>query len=107
VDLLVPAVGKTRERNTRHLADLRGTLLLCALELHLARNGAYPATLAELSPDPLTALPVTRSAASRSSTARGDLVYILYSVGPDMTDNGGLVAGPGDMQGDIVFSAVE
>ncbi|MBM3500616.1 MAG: hypothetical protein FJX74_18320 [Armatimonadetes bacterium] len=107
VEMIVPVVGRGREKEVRHLAALRATVLTVALELHFARQGAYPKALAELTPDVLTELPVDPFSGEPFRYRReGELTYTLYSVGPNGVDDGG-TAGPGGEALDLVFSAVE
>jgi len=108
VDTALPGLGKARDREVRHLANLRATLLTAALEFRFARDGAYPEKLSELSPDPLAALPVDPFSGEPFIYHRqGDLTYVLYSVGPNGTDDGGRPADAGQENGDILFSAIE
>ncbi|MBM3476476.1 MAG: hypothetical protein FJX75_24655 [Armatimonadetes bacterium] len=108
VEMILPTVAKTREKHVRHLANLRATLLAVALEIRFARDGAYPEKLSALSPEPLAALPVDPFSGNPFIYHRqGDLVYVLYSVGPNGVDDGGRPADAGQENGDILFSAVE
>jgi hypothetical protein len=80
----------------RHLATLRGTLLVAALELHRARTGEYPSALTELVPGILNSMPLDPWSGEPfryKRVAPGQ--YTLYSVGPDRADNGGLQKGWG------------
>ena len=85
-------------------ATLAGMSIRCALEAFRLRTGAYPGTLGDLSPDYLPELPRDPFSAEdfhyRVDADAG--TYLLYSVGPDKTDNGGdlvwsEVDGTGDM----------
>jgi hypothetical protein len=108
VEAIVPAMSKARDKEVHHLANLRATMLAVALEFRFARDGAYPEKLSELSPDPLTALPADPFSGQPFVYHRqGDLVYVLYSVGPNGVDDGGRPADAGQENGDILFSAVE
>ncbi len=74
----------------------RGTYLMLAIETHKVRHGAYPASLEDLDPTILEEPP-------RDPYGTGPLVYrlftpgedehnrpyLLYSIGKDMTNNGG------------------
>lgn len=67
-------------------------LLLIALALHAyhAEHGRYPTTLAELTPSYLHAIPADPFALSGSPQyQQKDDGYLLYSVGPNGTDDGG------------------
>jgi hypothetical protein len=107
VQMIAPAVGSAREKQVRHLANLRATVLAVALGLHFARNGAYPKGLAELTPAVLATQPVDPFSGEGFCYRReGELTYTLYSVGPNGEDDGG-TAGAGGEALDLVFSAVE
>ena len=98
IHIMVPAVGKAIE--TRDLFDtlLAGTRTMVAIERFNLRDGLYPATLDQLVPDFLTALPVDPFARDgrfiyRTLDPAADEFgrsYTLYSVGIDQTDDGGL-----------------
>jgi hypothetical protein len=80
----------------RHLATLRGTLLVAALELHRTRSGEYPASLADLVPGVLPSVPVDPWTGQPFRYERISATqYKLYSVGPDRTDDGGVGIGMG------------
>ncbi len=67
----------------------RLTLLAAALAAHKAERGEYPAALAELSPDYLATIPNDLFIEKPLHYTRTEGGYVLYSVGPDMTDDGG------------------
>ena len=84
-----------------------GTMLAVALKLYHGENGKYPLNLSELVPDYLKEIP------KDSYSPDGKFVYKrngenvqLYTIGPDMKDEGGKVGvlhkGPESM-GDIMF----
>ncbi|MBM3472037.1 MAG: hypothetical protein FJX75_02030 [Armatimonadetes bacterium] len=78
-----------------HLARLRGTLLVAALELRRARTGEYPAVLADLVPGILNSVPVDPWTGQPFRYERISATeYKLYSVGPDRADDGGVEKGP-------------
>jgi hypothetical protein len=109
LQVIVPALQGMRSRITRHQANLRGTMLVVALELYFAHNGAYPQELTELVPDVIDATPIDPFCGEPFRYNLVDaLDYQLYSVGENLTDDGGLEesqAGPGE--GDIPFSTVK
>ena len=108
VSTLAPVVGKAREKQVRHLANLRGTLLVAALEPYFAHNGHYPEKLELLVPDTLDELPVDPcSGESFRYQVLGPLEYSLHSVGLNGADDGGgdpLDPDPDAL--DIVFSTL-
>ncbi len=86
----IPAIYG-RAGNLRDVAEMTNSLLRLAATLAAfkAERGEYPADLAELSPDYLKTIPndlFIEKPLHYSRTAGG---YVLYSVGPDMTDDGG------------------
>ena len=73
----------------RYLGDRDGLLVGLSLELYHRRHDRYPATLAELTPDLLPAVPADRIT---GDPVRYRLVGgkpVVYSVGADRVDNGG------------------
>ena len=77
------------------------TRLTLALSTFKSERGTYPATLAELQPAFLEPIPIdvfSNAPLKYSRTAAG---YTLYSVGPNMTDDGGKSEGRAD---DVVAS---
>jgi hypothetical protein len=90
-----------------HLANLRGTLLVAALELHRTRSGEYPAALADLVPGILDSLPLDPWTGQLFRYQRLSATeYGLYSVGPDRTDDGGIRKGPQNAdRHDLPFAA--
>jgi tetratricopeptide (TPR) repeat protein len=90
LEMIVPALGGLRKKVTHHQADLRGTLLVVALEVYFAKNGAYPEQLAELAPDILDEVPLDPFCGEPFRYNLVDaLTYTLYSVGENRTDDGG------------------
>lgn len=88
---IVPAIASIRERGVRHRADIRGTLLVLALERYFAEHGDYPEALDLLTPETLEKLPIDPYSGEDFRYAlEEDLEYLLYSVGKDMNDDGGL-----------------
>jgi hypothetical protein len=96
---------RLRARELRHLAALRATRLVLALELHLVRHQAYPESLSALVPDCLAALPLDPFSGESFCYVRVDpLNYTLYSVGPNMQDDGGAPEEFEAREGDIAFA---
>jgi hypothetical protein len=84
-------------------------VLVAALELYRARHGHYPQRLAELVPEELEALPKDPFGGREFRYAlTGPPAYRLYSVGPNLMDEGGMApAGTEGEDGDLVFSEPE
>lgn len=96
VQIIVPAIGKVLASVSRSTCEISGTRVMIAIERFRKAKGTYPATLSELVPEFLSAVPpdefdaggfkyVVKDASAKVA-ADG---YLLYSVGPDLTDNGG------------------
>ena len=56
--LLVPAIGSALQANDRHTLEIAGTRTVLAIEAFRAEKGRLPATLDELVPGVLAAVPV-------------------------------------------------
>jgi hypothetical protein len=96
VSLLLPAL----ERATVRLESARGQTALAQLVLALAafraERGTYPASLDELSPAYLRTVPIDSFVEKPLHYTRATNGYTLYSVGPNMKDDGGRSAQRGD-----------
>lgn len=93
--LMLPALGKAGEKFGRFEAQRR--CLLIAIEIEKLRR-AHPASIAsdwrnviESQPGDLQKDPFATTRLQFAVTSNG---YIIYSVGPDRTDNGGYVRDP-------------
>jgi len=81
--------------------DTMNALLIVSLALHAYRadHGQYPASLKELVPAYLRAIPNDPFAVQGPLLyKRANKSYVLYSVGPDGTDNGGQACLGRDLQ---------
>lgn len=107
VDVDAPAVATMAVSEARVSARLRGAMVLAAIELYDAENGAYPTALADLVPDYLAALPTDPFTGEPFGYAPTESGYLLYSAGPDMQDDGGSPLSPqgrfNERKGDMVF----
>jgi hypothetical protein len=103
IAIFLPQLERTMVRAEVARMESRLTQVSLALAAFKAEHsGAYPATLDELAPAYLNAVPndlFTEKSLIYSRTASG---YTLYSVGPNMTDDAGKTSKPAD---DIVASA--
>jgi hypothetical protein len=84
-------------------ADARQQLpiALLALHRHRARTGSFPENVTELSPDSLSAVPLEPFSGEPLRMRRADGRVILYSVGPDGKDSGGLSTNESKLGDDI------
>jgi hypothetical protein len=100
--LLAPSLGGATKKEASGLAQLRLAQTAIALEQYrLANAGSFPATLSALAPKFLAEVPADPfdgQPLRYRNTATG---YQLYSIGPDLTDDGGKRDSGG--KGDLVF----
>ena len=109
VKMLAPALGSVRRKDAEHQADLRGAVLLAALELYRVRHGGYPQDLQALVPGCLPALPLDPFSDQPFCYRLDAGGYTLYSVGPNLVDDGGWMVperGARETEGDLVYSLV-
>ncbi len=90
--ILLPALGKALQRSAVALAELRAARVVVAVERYrLAHKNALPQTLSQLVPGYLKSVPTdpfdNRPLRFKRQSSRA---YIVYSIGPDGVDNGGL-----------------
>jgi hypothetical protein len=74
----------------RYLGERDGTVVAIALEFYHRQHHAYPATLFELTPDLLPSIPADRITGNPIKFLIRDGHPVLYSVGADKIDNGGI-----------------
>ncbi|HTE20995.1 MAG TPA: hypothetical protein VK689_21730, partial [Armatimonadota bacterium] len=92
--ILVPVgetLGVVLARKDAYLRLLR---LELALQEYRKRHGRYPATLAQLSPEIMTAVPLDPFTERPLVYRPQGSAYSLYSLGPDQRDDGGIPAPP-------------
>lgn len=98
-DLLTPVIAGSLSGIDRQSAQRRGMLLLAAVESYRADRSRYPATLEELAPSYIAALPPDPWTGKpfRYVLAPDALDYTLYAIGENQIDDGGVsdsVPGP-------------
>jgi hypothetical protein len=76
--------------------QFRLTQIALAMALFKFDHGAYPGTLSELSPQILPDVPDDVFTDQPMQYSRTGNAYALYSIGPNMTDDGGKQTKPGD-----------
>jgi DNA-binding transcriptional MerR regulator len=97
-------LDKPVSREAGCLANLRLALTAVALEQFRATHNQYPTALSELVPNYLDATPMDPFDGQPLRYRKQDAGYVLYSIGPDLKDDGGkrMTAKGGDM----VFTVV-
>lgn len=106
VAIAMPNVGKALYSVARSQTGIGMASVACALERHRLARGEYPAGLAELGADAATSLPRDIiSGRDLRYRRNADGTYLLYGVGWNAVDDGGVPAkGSGDAeQGDWVW----
>ncbi len=96
---------KTRERDSAVLAHIRLMALELALRCYAAENNGAPAKLEELVPKYLSHLPADPFSGLAFIYKPQQTNWLVYSVGPDGVDDGGLSAGRLAKKGDILYSS--
>jgi hypothetical protein len=101
--LLIPALSKAISSNDQVRADVEGSKILVAIERSRAARGSLPPDLNALVPEFLPALPKDGYAADGAFRYRvlpapdeHGRTYLLYSVGPNGNDDGGVESAEGE-----------
>jgi hypothetical protein len=90
VSTMVPALGRVTTKEASGLARLRLAQTALALEqFRLANANRYPDALTELSPKFLPAVPEDPFDGQPLRYRKAGEGYLIYSVGPDLKDDGG------------------
>jgi hypothetical protein len=89
--LTLPAMTKFNESNRRKLAQMRCLMTMLAVERYRSAKGDWPAKLEELTPKLLKKVPLDPFDGKPLRYLRVADGVIVYSVGPDEIDNGGLI----------------
>lgn len=83
------STSSLHDSEDRHLMQLELTRIAVALALFRAERGELPEKLDELTPDVLSKLPIDLFKAAPFHYRLTDDGYLLYSAGPNGTDDGG------------------
>ncbi|MDB5354674.1 MAG: hypothetical protein JWN24_1127 [Phycisphaerales bacterium] len=102
LSLFLPALNRASVRTETARTERRLSQVACALAAYNADHGSYPATLADLTPQYLAAIPLDSFSEKPLRYAPTPKGYTLYSVGPNLIDDGGKDSQPGD---DVVANA--
>jgi hypothetical protein len=89
---LMPAIRRIGDTIRRKNALVRSLIACLAAERYRQARGTWPATLADLVPTELAAVPVDPFDGQPLRLRRLADGIVIYSVGPDQTDNGGKLA---------------
>lgn len=88
--ILIPALGSQASTGEYIQQEHDAAIVAVALEIHRRRHGTYPASLSELVPTLLPAIPPDRYTGKPMNYQLRDGRPVLYSVGADRVDNGGV-----------------
>jgi hypothetical protein len=102
MNLLMPAVVASNDWLARADATRQAARLGVPAYLYRKKNGHFPKKLADLTPDFIAFVPTDPFDGKPMKLKRTDRGIVVYSVGPDMVDNGGaplddLIKGTGDI----------
>lgn len=92
--LLMPAVSKVSEADTRTVANLNAARVAIACERHRQRTGAYPDTLDELPKELLPEVPTDPFSGKSILYKKLADGAVAYSTGGDRTDDGAVKLDP-------------
>lgn len=101
--ILAPALSRAFQASARAEADIALARVSLALKLYKHQHGAYPDTLAALSPAILADVPPDPFTGKPVFYRREGDGFILYSVGLNGTDDGGVENKRDPDQGDMVW----
>ncbi|MEO2090235.1 MAG: hypothetical protein ABGY75_12145 [Gemmataceae bacterium] len=101
--LLLPAVSKLVETDTRTIGLLRATATAVACERFRLKHGRFPTALAELTPDSLPTVPADPYTGEPLLYKRTDDGAVVYVTGADRTDDGGKLKPASEKGYDIGF----
>ena len=87
--LFMPALNRIEQRWETSRAELRLTRVAVALAAYKSDRGSYPPVLSDLAPEFLPELPLDNFNERPLIYQRTEHGYTLYSVGPNMLDDGG------------------
>jgi len=91
--ILLPAVSALLPKTARSQSIAEQAAIACALERYYRGHQRYPEKLEQLTPDFMAAIPHdVMDGAPMRYRAENDGSYILYSIGWNRTDDGGVVA---------------
>ncbi|MCP4608555.1 MAG: hypothetical protein GY845_07565 [Planctomycetes bacterium] len=87
--MLMPALGRIMQIDTRHLAHLRATQTAIAVERYRLTEGRLPQSLENLVPAYMEVVPTDPFDGQDLKFRTRETGFVVYSVGEDLTDEGG------------------
>lgn len=101
ISLLLPALGKSYQVATNGVMERDATLTAIAIELYRRRSGELPPNLEALVPSLLPSLPLDNADGQPLRYRKQQGGYMLYSLGSDKLDAGGVSASTSNDQGKL------
>ena len=101
--VFIPSAAAYGQASTRADATRQVARLGVAAYLYREKNGHFPEKLNDLAPDYILTLPTDPFDGKPMKWKRTDHGIVIYSVGPDMVDDGGAPFDPTKQTGDITF----
>ncbi len=103
--VLMPAIGRVVEEDAKVIGLLRAARTALAVERYRLDKGKLPEALDELVPGYMEAIPEDPFDGKALRYRKLDRGYVVYSIGPDGKDDGGLEKGPdGEPYPDLTFT---
>jgi len=87
--MLMPALGRIMQIDTRHLAHLRATQTALAVERYRLTKGRLPQSLDNLVPAYMEVVPTDPFDGQSLKYRTLETGFVVYSIGDDLTDEGG------------------
>ncbi len=88
--MLVPALTRIREQMSIHEAKIQICRIGLALKIYKAKYGTYSESLSKLAPDILEEIPNDTFTEKNLIYKKAKNGFMLYSLGPNMKDDGGI-----------------
>ena len=101
---LLPNIFKACEVTTRNQNSINEALIACALERHHLAKGSYPDSLDALAPQFIEKLPHDIINGGPLKYRKADNSFVLYSIGWNETDDGGVQDAKNPEKGDWVWN---
>ncbi|HEX4265483.1 MAG TPA: hypothetical protein VH597_14200 [Verrucomicrobiae bacterium] len=102
--LLIPNISKAAQTTTRNQNTINEAFIACALERYRIANGSYPDSLDALAPQFIEKLPHDIINGGPLKYRKTENSFVLYSVGWNETDDGGIQDIKNPENGDWVWS---
>jgi hypothetical protein len=93
IRMLIPALKSVGEASRRKHAQLRSLIAALAVERYRLQQGTWPESLEKLTPAYLSAVPLDPYDGKPLRYLRLLEGVVLYAIGPDGADNGGILPG--------------